>query len=71
MISFPKDKINILLLENIHENAINLFKDDGFSVNFIKEAYSEEELSKVIPEVHILGIRSKTNVTEKGTKKCK
>ncbi len=64
MISFPKDKINILLLENIHENAINLFKDDGFSVNFIKEAYSEEELLKVIPEIHILGIRSKTNISE-------
>ncbi len=64
MISFPKDKINILLLENIHENAIHIFQNDGFSVTFVKEAYSEQELLKVIPDIHILGIRSKTNITE-------
>ncbi|MBK9501113.1 MAG: phosphoglycerate dehydrogenase [Leptospiraceae bacterium] len=65
MISFPKDKINILLLENIHENAFNLFKNDGFSVKLMKDAYTEEDLCEAIKDVHVLGIRSKTNVTEK------
>jgi D-3-phosphoglycerate dehydrogenase / 2-oxoglutarate reductase len=65
MISYPKNKINVLLLENIHENAVNLFKNDGFTVTSVKEAYSEEELIKVLPDIHILGIRSKTNITQK------
>jgi D-3-phosphoglycerate dehydrogenase len=65
MISFPKEKINVLLLENIHENALNIFKHDGFNVKLVKEAYSEEELSEAIKDVHILGIRSKTNVAGK------
>ena len=63
--SFPKDKINILLLENIHENAFNLFKNDGFSVKLMKDAYTEEDLCEAIKDVHVLGIRSKTNVTAK------
>lgn len=65
MISFPKDKINVLLLENIHENAYNLFKNDGFSVKLMKDAYTEEDLCEAIKDVHVLGIRSKTNVTAK------
>ncbi|MBK8399332.1 MAG: phosphoglycerate dehydrogenase [Leptospiraceae bacterium] len=65
MISFPKDKINVLLLENIHENAYNLFKNDGFSVQLMKDAYSEDDLCEAIKDVHVLGIRSKTNVTAK------
>ncbi|HMV42537.1 MAG TPA: phosphoglycerate dehydrogenase [Leptospiraceae bacterium] len=65
MISFPKEKINVLLLENIHENAFNLFKNDGFSVKLMKDAYLEDDLCEAIKDVHILGIRSKTNVTEK------
>jgi D-3-phosphoglycerate dehydrogenase / 2-oxoglutarate reductase len=65
MISFPKDKINVLLLENIHENAFNLFKNDGFSVKLMKDAYTEDDLCEAIKDVHVLGIRSKTNVTAK------
>lgn len=65
MISYPKDKINVLLLENIHQNAFNLFQNDGFNVKLLKDAFSEEELIESLPDVHILGIRSKTNITEK------
>jgi D-3-phosphoglycerate dehydrogenase / 2-oxoglutarate reductase len=65
MTSFPKEKINVLLLENIHENALNLFKNDGFNVSLLKEALLEDELSDKVKDIHVLGIRSKTNVTKK------
>ncbi|MCX8000598.1 MAG: phosphoglycerate dehydrogenase, partial [Leptospiraceae bacterium] len=65
MISFPKNKINVLLLENIHTNALELFSRDGFHVELRKDAMTEEELIQVLPNIHILGIRSKTNVTKK------
>ncbi len=65
MISYPKNKINVLLLENIHENAYNLFKGDGFNVTTLKDAFSEEQLIEALPGVHILGIRSKTNISAK------
>ncbi len=64
--SYPKEKINILLLENISEKAVNFFKDAGyFSVRKLTGALSEEELIREIGEVHLLGIRSKTKVTAK------
>lgn len=65
MISYPKEKINVLLLENIHENAFALFQKDGFNVKLLKDAFSEEELVSTLPDIHILGIRSKTNITKK------
>jgi D-3-phosphoglycerate dehydrogenase len=65
MISYPKNKINVLLLENIHENAYNLFKSDGFNVTALKDAFSEKQLIESLHGVHILGIRSKTNISAK------
>jgi D-3-phosphoglycerate dehydrogenase len=64
--SYPKDKINILLLENVSDKATQFFKDQGYSnIEKISGALSEEELIKAIKNVHILGIRSKTLITEK------
>ncbi|BDA79047.1 D-3-phosphoglycerate dehydrogenase [Leptospira kobayashii] len=65
MISYPKGKIKVLLLENIHKDAYELFKKDGFDVTLEKDALDEDDLAKRIGEIHILGIRSKTNVTPK------
>jgi D-3-phosphoglycerate dehydrogenase len=62
---YPKDKINVLLLENVHPGAVKLFKDAGYRVEFHKEALDEDTLCKKISNVAILGIRSKTLVTEK------
>ena len=63
--SYPKEKINILLVENISETAANLFKDAGYaSVTRLSGALSEEELIKQVKDVHLLGIRSKTKVTQ-------
>jgi D-3-phosphoglycerate dehydrogenase len=62
--SYPKDKLNILLLENISAEAVNSFRQKGYDrIVTHKGALSEEELLEAIPEVHILGIRSKTQIT--------
>lgn len=64
--SYPKDKINILFLENISDKAVQRFKDNGYAnVNKLTGALSEEDLVKAIKDVHLLGIRSKTKVTAK------
>jgi len=63
--SFPKSEIKILLLENIHPIAKEILTKEGFYVETSKQAYSEEELVAKANDVHILGIRSKTQITPK------
>ena len=64
--SYPKEKIRIVFLENISETAVKNFKNHEYSnVEKITKALTEEELIKEIKDVHILGIRSKTQVTKK------
>src|SRR5690348_13565866 len=63
--SFPKNKIKVLLLENIHETARKLIRTDGLDLEVLPGALGEAELAEKIQDVHLLGIRSKTNVTEK------
>ena len=64
--SYPKEKINILFLENISEKAVQQFKQNGYTnVKKISGALSEEDLIKAVKDVHLLGIRSKTIITEK------
>lgn len=64
-ISYPKNRISVLLLENIHPKAVELFKTEGYQVETINGALNEEELCEKIKNVSILGIRSKTQVTKK------
>jgi D-3-phosphoglycerate dehydrogenase len=61
--SFPKDQIKVLLLENIHPSAKELFSAQGFQVELLAKALPEAELAKKVADVHLLGIRSKTQVT--------
>ena len=64
--SYPKEKIRILFLENISDTAVRNFRNYGYSkVDRINKALTEEELIKEIKDVHILGIRSKTQITKK------
>lgn len=64
--SYPKEKVNILLLENISDKAVKFFKDAGYtSVKKLSGALTEEQLIKEIKDVHLLGIRSKTNISAK------
>jgi D-3-phosphoglycerate dehydrogenase / 2-oxoglutarate reductase len=63
-ISYPKNRIKVLLLEKIHKQAEKIFKDEGYQVETVTGSLSEEELSERIKGVSILGIRSKTEVTK-------
>ena len=64
--SYPKEKINILFLENISNKAVQAFKQHGYAnVKQINGALSEQELIDAVKDVHLLGIRSKTQITEK------
>lgn len=64
-ISYPKNRIHVLLLENVHPVAVELMKAEGFTVETYPAALSEEELIQKIKSVSVLGIRSKTQVTAK------
>jgi len=62
--SYPKEKINILLLEGVHPSAIDIFKKEGYAnIESFSRAMGAEELAEKIKGVHVLGIRSKTRVT--------
>lgn len=64
--SYPKEKINILFLENISKIAVKRFEDAGYtSVKQVSGALSEDQLLKEIKNIHVLGIRSKTHISEK------
>ncbi len=69
--SFPKDKIKILLLENIHPIAESRLQAEGFSVQRESAARSEDELVELASEFHVLGIRSKTQITERVVEESK
>lgn len=64
--SYPKEKINILFLENISDRAVERFKSAGYAnVTKLAGAMNEDELIKAIKDVHLIGIRSKTKITAK------
>jgi D-3-phosphoglycerate dehydrogenase / 2-oxoglutarate reductase len=63
--SYPKEKIKILLLENVSDVAVKNFAREGYShVEKLTKALPEAELIQAIKNVHLLGIRSKTQVTK-------
>jgi D-3-phosphoglycerate dehydrogenase len=63
--SYPKSKIKVLLLENLHETARLAFERDGLVVESLPGALGEAELAEKLADVHLVGIRSKTNITER------
>jgi D-3-phosphoglycerate dehydrogenase len=63
--SYPKDRIKVLLLEGIHQNAVKVFQDAGYTnIELLSGALPESELIKKIKDVSIVGIRSKTQLTK-------
>ena len=64
-LSLAKDKIRILLLEGVHENAVKVFKNAGYSnIEFHKKALDEDVLKEKIKDAHVVGIRSRTQLSE-------
>jgi D-3-phosphoglycerate dehydrogenase / 2-oxoglutarate reductase len=62
--SFPKQEIKVLLLENVHASAHEIFGQEGYQVEAVPRALKEEELVERLSDgIHLLGIRSKTRVT--------
>lgn len=69
--SFPKEKLKVLLLENVHPAAVKMFKNSGYSdIEIHTGSLSEKELMDKISKAHILGIRSKTMLTDTVLKKA-
>ena len=64
-LSYPKNRIKMLLLESVHSRALEKLRDDGFSVESYPAGLDEDELCEKIKGIHVLGIRSKTQVTAK------
>ena len=62
-VSYPKSRMKVLLLENIEKAAYENFIKEGYQVETLKSALSEEELIDRVREISILGIRSKTKVS--------
>lgn len=63
--SLAKDKIKILLLEGVHQSALEELKIKGYSnIEYIKTSLSEADLIKKIADVHFIGIRSRTNLNK-------
>ncbi|HEX2920519.1 MAG TPA: phosphoglycerate dehydrogenase [Bacteroidales bacterium] len=62
--SLDKNRIKVLLLEGIHENAVDFFTQNGYSdIECYKGALTDAELIEKIEQTHIIGIRSRTELT--------
>lgn len=64
-LSYPKNRIRVLLLENIHPVAKEYFTNEGYQIESLQKSLSEDELMDRISDISILGIRSNTKLTPK------
>lgn len=63
-LSFPKEKIKVLLLEGVHDSAVSYFHDHGYTqVQRVATALSGKGLEDALDGVHMVGIRSRTQLT--------
>lgn len=64
-LSLPKDKIRFLLLEGVHQNAIDVLNAAGYSnIDYRKTALDGDALKEAVKDAHFIGIRSRTQLTE-------
>lgn len=65
-VSLAKERIQILLLEGVHDSAIEVLKQHGYTnIRALKTSLTEDELCEAIKDVHFIGIRSRTQLTPK------
>ncbi|KAF7562570.1 hypothetical protein G7046_g1556 [Stylonectria norvegica] len=62
---FNTQDIKILLLENVNEAGQDILRGQGYQVEALKTSLPEAELIEKIRDVHVIGIRSKTKLTER------
>lgn len=63
--SLNKSKIKILLLEGVHQSAVDVFEANGYTnIERHSGALTQADLLKLIPQVHLLGIRSRSQINE-------
>ncbi|MBF7686166.1 phosphoglycerate dehydrogenase [Acinetobacter sp. B10A] len=64
-LSLDKDKIRFLLLEGVHQNAINTLNAAGYTnIEYHKTALEGDTLKEAVKDAHFIGIRSRTQLTE-------
>ena len=61
--SYPKNRIKVLLLENVHPAAAEILTTEGYTVESLPHALGLEELRPKLADINVLGIRSKTEIT--------
>ncbi len=62
--SLDKQKIHILLLEGVHKSAVEAFEAAGYSnIEYLKGSLPEDQLKEKVSQAHIIGIRSRTQLT--------
>ncbi|TLX47557.1 phosphoglycerate dehydrogenase [Pseudoalteromonas phenolica] len=65
-VSLAKEKIKILLLEGVHQSAVETLKRNGYSnIDYVKTSLPEDELMERISDVHFVGIRSRTHLNQR------
>ena len=62
--SFPKHRIRVVLLEGVHERGAGLLRGEGFDVEALPGSLAPADLLDAARDAHLLGIRSKTQITE-------
>ncbi|MGO1268030.1 MAG: phosphoglycerate dehydrogenase, partial [Pseudomonas bubulae] len=63
--SLDKSKIKFLLLEGVHQSAVEVLKSAGYtSIEYITSSLPEAQLKEKIADAHFIGIRSRTQLTE-------
>ena len=64
-LSYPKNRIKVLLVDGIHDGARRVFEKEGYDVEVIPDNVDENELCRRIKGVSVLGVRSRTRVSQK------
>ncbi|NAW58980.1 MULTISPECIES: phosphoglycerate dehydrogenase [unclassified Vibrio] len=64
-VSLDKEKIKILLLEGVHPSAVEVLQAAGYTnIEYHKGSLPEDELLEAVKDVHFIGLRSRTNITQ-------
>ncbi|KAF2446151.1 D-3-phosphoglycerate dehydrogenase-like protein [Karstenula rhodostoma CBS 690.94] len=68
---FDTKDVKVLLLENVNLAGVSILQEQGYQVEAIKSSLPEDQLIEKIRDVHVIGIRSKTKLTERVLKEAK